>query len=337
MLYIRVDMNTVIATGHVMRCIAIAEAAKCSGEDTTFLLADEQAVEMLKERGFSYLVLHTKWADMESELPIIKRVIEERKIKALLIDSYQVTETYLETLSKMVKTLYLDDLNMFDYPVYSLICYANYWKKFSYDERYTHTKLYLGPGYAPLRKEFSDCPPKGIKPQVKNLLLLSGGTDSYDVLARLLEQLEISKYWRIDVICGRYYIKQEELRRRYAKKKNVCIHGPVSDMKHYMDVADVAVSAGGTTLYELCACGTPTISYAIADNQLDNVKQFQEDGMIDYAGDVRREDAVGHIVGLLNRYHNDKHLREVRAEKMQKFVDGKGAARIAQVLQELEK
>lgn len=337
MLYIRVDMNTVIATGHVMRCIAIAETAKCSGEDTTFLLADEQAVEILKERGFSYLVLHTKWDDMESELSVMKKVVEERKIKALLIDSYQVTRTYLEKLSEMVKTLYIDDLNMFDYPVNALICYANYWKKFSYDRRYDHTKLFLGSAYAPLRKEFCDCPPKEMKPQVETLLLLSGGTDSYDVLARLLEQIETSSYRKIDVICGRYYTKREELCEKYAEKKNVCIHGPVSDMKYYMDVADLAVSAGGTTLYELCACGTPTISYAIADNQLDNVKQFQEDGMIDYAGDVRREDAVGHIVGLLNRYHNDKHLREVRAEKMQKFVDGKGAARIVQVLQELER
>lgn len=336
MLYIRVDMNTVIATGHLMRCIAIAEAAKCKGENTTFVLADEQAVELLKGRGFSYLVLHTKWDDMESELSVLKKEIEERKIKVLLIDSYQVTRTYLEKLSEVVKTLYLDDLNMFEYPVNVLICYANYWKKFSYNERYTNTKLLLGPGYAPLRKEFCDCPPKEIKPQVENLLLLSGGTDSYDVLGSLLEQIEISKYQKIDVICGRYYTKREELSKQYAEKKNISIHGPVSDMKYYMDVADVAVSAGGTTLYELCACGTPTISYAIADNQLDNVRQFQEDGMIDYAGDVRREDAVGHIVGLLSRYHDDKYLREVHAKKMQKFVDGKGAARIAQILQEAD-
>lgn len=69
MLYIRTDMNNMIATGHVMRCLAIAEAAKEQGEQVTFLLSDEQAVELIEQRGYQTIVLHTSWYDMESELP----------------------------------------------------------------------------------------------------------------------------------------------------------------------------------------------------------------------------------------------------------------------------
>ena len=73
-----------------------------------------------------------------------------------------------------------------------------------------------------------------------------------------------------------------------------------------MKKVDVAISAGGTTLYELCACGTPTISYSFADNQLNNVKQFDEDGIIPYAGDVRYEDISlsirNNIKKMMNRY-----------------------------------
>ena len=60
MLYIRVDMNDKIATGHMMRCLAVADAARMKGEDTTFILADWQAVELLRQRGYEFVVLHSQ-------------------------------------------------------------------------------------------------------------------------------------------------------------------------------------------------------------------------------------------------------------------------------------
>ena len=51
MLYVRADMNNIIATGHIMRCLAIADAAADLGEDTTFILADDKAAGFIQERG----------------------------------------------------------------------------------------------------------------------------------------------------------------------------------------------------------------------------------------------------------------------------------------------
>lgn len=51
MLYIRTDMNSVIASGHVMRCLAIADAAKALGEKITFILSDENAVSFITAHG----------------------------------------------------------------------------------------------------------------------------------------------------------------------------------------------------------------------------------------------------------------------------------------------
>jgi len=99
-----------------------------------------------------------------------------------------------------------------------------------------------------------------------------------------------------------------------------------------MQEADLAVSAGGTTLYELCAVGIPAISYSFADNQLYNVKQFDEDGIIEYAGDARYEDIVANVMNLCARYSADADLREERSLRMQQAVDGKGAGRIAGVI-----
>ena len=75
MLYIRADMNEQIATGHIMRCLSIADALIVAGESVTFILADEQAVDLLKQRGYDAIVLHTEWNQMEKELPALSHVI----------------------------------------------------------------------------------------------------------------------------------------------------------------------------------------------------------------------------------------------------------------------
>lgn len=329
MLYIRTDMNQTIATGHMMRCLSVADAAKMRGEDTTFLLADDQAADLLKKRGYRYKILHTKWNEMEAELPVLLQCVKECSIRAVLIDSYQVTQKYLKRLTEAVKTFYIDDLNAFTYPVSGLICYANYWEAFNYPNRYPHTKLYLGLQYVPLRKEFSGCEKKAIKPVAKNLLLLSGGSDPYDILLKILERMDKAAYETIHVICGIYYTKYEELKQIGSRYQNISVQKAVDNIEYFMKQADLAVSAGGTTLYELCAVGTPTISYSFADNQIDNVVTFQKESMIDYAGDVRRDDVACRIVRLLGLYQKNENLRRERSERMQHAVDGKGAGRIA--------
>jgi len=335
MLYIRTDMNDTIATGHVMRCLSIADAASVLGEQVTFILADNQAVSYITDRGYESIVLNTKWDDMEAELPTLERVIKENKITSLLVDSYRVTEGYFKELSKWAKVLYLDDLNAFRYDVEAIVCYANYWKKFQYPQRYQNVKLYLGTEYMPLRKVFVGIADKEINEKAEKLLLMSGGNDEKHILAGILEAVDITDFENITVICGRYYTGYEELVDKYRDYKNVCIYQAVTDVEKYMQEADLAVSAGGTTLYELCACGTPTISFSLVDNQLDNVREFAEDGIIDYAGDARYDAVIENVADLISKYKDDKKLRQERSVKMQKVVDGQGARRIAEAWIEL--
>lgn len=332
MLYIRTDMNTVIATGHVMRCLAIADAAKEQGENVTFILADKEAEQFVQGRGYQTIILHTKWDDMESELPLLREIIHKYSIHKLLIDSYQVTYMYLMELTKLVWTVYLDDINAFHYPVNAIICYANYWKKFCYEKNYKNTELYLGPRYAPLRKEFFDIREKNVKNSPENLLLLSGGTDNFHILEDILSAITVENWGRIDVICGLYFSDYERLQMKYQKEKNIQFHKAVPDVMKYMESADIAISAGGFTLYELCAAGTPTISYSFADNQLYNVNQFDEDHTIIYAGDIRHKNIVPMICDILTNCYSKKNVRQEFSKKMQKLVDGKGSGRIADIL-----
>lgn len=332
MLYIRVDMNDSIATGHMMRCLAIADAARNLGEETMFVLADAQAAGLLSSRGYRFIVLGTPWDDMEAELPELILVIRKNKIPGLLVDSYQVTKNYLRELQNETQVCYIDDLYAFPYPVDTMICYEIYCDTFDYWKHYTQEQLYLGTDYAPLKAAFCGCSEKNIHRKAECLLLLFGGAVPYDFLEQLLKKMERDAYREIHVVCARSDTKYEMLCETYKMEKNVRIHPFVTNLDILMKRADLAVSAGGVTIYELCACGTPTISYAMADNQLGTVRKFAEDGVIAYAGDIRKDPVADRVCSLLRRYRCDQQLRRERSRKMQKLVDGKGAQRIAKIL-----
>lgn len=332
--YIRTDMNPVIATGHVMRCLSIADEVKRLGGNVVFITADKCPVETIQNRGYETVVLCSDWRNMEEELPRLTALIRERGIEHILVDSYQVTEKYLQGLKEYTRVTYLDDLDAFYYPVDNVICYANYWDSFSYSNRKGEGGYYLGTDYVPLRKVFHNCGPKEIRERIGKILLLSGGSDSHRIIERMVEVFRDNKEITLVTVCGRFYEGYEELKETFKAYPNLEFYRNVSDLEKYMKDADLVISAGGTTLYELCAVGTPTISYAFADNQLYNVKRFEEDALIAYAGDARYEDIFAKTVELYRQYDRNKELRAMRSVRMQRAVDGRGAERIAQILLE---
>lgn len=330
MLYIRADMNQQIATGHIMRCLSIADAARNLNEETVFIVADRQAVSLLESRGYAYIVLETEWNHLENELPKLESIISEYNIDKLLIDSYMVTEKYLQCVSQITYTIYIDDLNMFHYPVDSIISYANYADEFCYEKKYEQTELLLGTKFAPLKPEFSDCLPKRIRDKAEYLLIICGGTDNYHIILNVLNGIDMNLFKKVSIICGRYSQDYETIKEKYMHNSSIQIMRSVDGMKEFFEAADIVISAAGTTLYELCAVGTPTISYTLADNQIRNATRFQKDGIIDYAGDVRFGNYVKQIKVLLGKMREDKDYRKHKAVSMQKLIDGKGAKRIAE-------
>lgn len=330
-IYIRADMNEVIATGHIMRCLSIADAAKEQGKETIFITADEKPLEMLKKRGYESIVLQTDWKNMEEELKVLLPFIKANGVSKLLVDSYQVTEPYLQTLEEHTQVFYLDDLDAFEYPVSNVICYANYYSQLSYRNYKRNTKFYLGTSYMPIRKVFQNCRPKQIKERIEHIMILSGGSDNYHMIENIADLFKGSIKVQADIICGAFYPDFSGLKEKFSGYENLHFYQNVSNLEEFMEKADLAISAGGTTLYELSAKGTPAISYSFADNQLKNVQQFDKDDLIPYAGDVRTDDVYGNIYRLYEKCENPQFRKEV-SEKMQKVIDGRGAARIAELL-----
>lgn len=331
MIAIRVDGNPQIATGHVMRCLAIANGLKKAGKTPLFIVADDNSEQLLHPSGYQIINLHTQWDMLDSEIPQITAVLRQHTISKLIVDTYFVTETYLSALEDVCPAIYIDDMNLFRYPVSVVVNYNIYAFDIPYEEIYrgTKTKLLLGPQYAPLREEFQNIEPC-IRDTVRKILITVGGSDRYNIAGKILRQITADERFsgiEFHVVAGRLNPHIAELRGLVDDNPLIRIHQNVTEMAKLMHSCDLAVTAGGSTMYELCACGVPSVCFSWADNQLMSVKAFSEKGLIPSAGDMREDEVkcIWGIVDCLNKYLQDSSLRRGKSSGMRSVTDGRGA------------
>lgn len=382
-IYIRTDGNSKIATGHLVRCLCIAQALESLGKSVCFLVSDEDSFSLLKDLSvsvfsgysFSFNVKILETAQYDNlELEIAELSILLTPDAALLnsdttlpnsansslpgheilhkdnlshikpvifVDSYFVTEHYFSSLSKFAKVAYMDDLRSFDYKVdlvvnYDVIPPA---RKPEYHLSYTNAGIcLLGAEYTPLRRQFQN-QEVILRNTIKKILITTGGSDPYDFTSTLSAYLLSSKLnIELHVVIGRLFKNLETLEKLSKQHPSLHLHYNVSDMASLMKQCDYAVSAAGTTLYELCALGIPTISISMADNQIPMAETFAQADVVPYAGDIRvqkKKDLDGilfRISEYLDSLLNDSSKRFGQHQKMRQLVDGNGAIKIAEEL-----
>lgn len=341
MIGIRVDANKEIATGHVMRCLSIAFGMKNVDIDCVFITVDENAKQIVSSHGFEVICLNSQWNVLDKEAKQLVEVIQEYKIDKLIIDSYYVTVQYLERLIAYTKVIYIDDMNFFRYPVSMVINYNIYYEIFSYPEIYsrTETQLLLGCRYAPLREEFKSIKPS-YREMVKKIFVTTGGTDQYNVSGKLINRIIEDKLFKgieFHIVVGRLNSNLEYLKELSDRCNSIVLHQDVKNMSELMISCDIAITAGGSTMYELCACSVPAISFSFADNQLYGVEGFAKEELMTYAGDVRKneEKCIYNLIAYIQKYIANPKVRRKKAINMRKKVDGNGVSRIVKAIIDL--
>lgn len=332
MILIRADANAHIGAGHVMRCISVANELIKKGQEVLFVTSDQSGAELIKQYNFSCICLNSNWANMENEG--IEHVVKKMHPNLVLIDSYQVTKNYLSGIRKLTKTAYFDDLNICQWDVDYLINYNIIASLFDYSwHAKTRTKLLLHPQYAPLREEFCNRTKKIIKP-VTEVMVSAGGADPECITEKILSEICLTiPNISFHFVVGALNPRLEKIRNIAHQINNAVLHINEQNISELMNRCDIAISAAGITLYELCAMGVPTIVYSLADNQKLAAYSFGQQGVMLSAGDCREnEDFIDKIKQLLIKLINNKDKRIDLSKKMQKLVDGNGASRIADEL-----
>ena len=341
MIFIRTDSNSVISGGHVMRCIAIAQALVEKGKQVCFLLSDDNAADILEEKNLSHVVLHTNWENLEEGVESTIELMKDYKESILLIDSYNVTKRYVELVKRWGIVGYLgskkENLGNIDFIInYNLKIDYDFYKK-NYEKR---TKLLLGPEYAPLRKEFQTTIPM-YREEVKNILITTGNTSKDNAIEKILLAIysEISENIIINVVIGRMFENVEILYKRYNAIQTVHLYENVTELAPLMKKCDLAISANGTTVYELAALGIPIISFAMVEEQVESAEALSAAGVVAYCGKYYSDEelCVNQIVKKVKYFieHNGERIH--MAQKAHAKIDGNGCRRIQAFIEKIKK
>ena len=315
-----------IGFGHITRCLSIYQAFEERGIKPFFVIYGDSTVEGVL-KGVPFKVL--SWFE---NLTGLEEILRDTDIA--VVDSYKAPLEVYKLISKTVKVpLYIDDFGRLDYPKGVVLNATVGAQNFPYPRR-EGVKYLLGVRYIPLRRPFWDVPKRETRKEVKNVLITFGGDDLRSMTPEVLKLLNtrFGKLKKLVVVGGGF--KKETVREiELLKDQNTELFFNLSaeGMRDLMLKADVSISAGGQTLYELARTGTPTVAVGVADNQKYNLQNWAELGFIEFAGFWNERNIENRILESFKRLLPLEE-RVKRSQVGQSLVDGQGARRVVQYL-----
>lgn len=314
-------MNVVILTeggkdygyGHVARCSSIYQAFEHYNISPKFIVNGDESIKSIVS---DIDVEITDWSNNSFKAEIV------------VIDSYLADLIFYNEISKnSLLGVYVDDNNRLNYPKGIVVNGTLDTSEMGYLKRDDITYL-VGNDFIPLRKDFWNIPKLKINDSIENILITMGGNDLRNLTPKILELLndnfpEVNKKV---IITDSFKNTQEieSLKNEYVE----LIYSPDSDeIINAMSSVDLAISASGQTLYELACIGVPTVAIGIIDNQKNNIKNWINQGFIEYAGCWNDENILDNILDRIT-YLQDKELRFDKRLLGIQAVNGKGSLNI---------
>jgi spore coat polysaccharide biosynthesis predicted glycosyltransferase SpsG len=297
------EAGSTIGFGHLTRSIALYQGFDEEKIDVEIVVNWDRVAEYLL-KGIKHKIFN--WLQNRNT---IFETIKEMDI--VIIDSYTADLEFYQQVSKIVRIpVYIDDYVRLDYPRGTVISPSIYGDKLNYPEK-DGVRYLLGKDYIILRKEFWDVPEKKIKKKIKNILITFGGANHQNLAKKFSEYLKDKFNFNIYIV---------DPRMKFTAK----------DMVNFMLKADLCISGGGQTTYELARVGVPTIGICFAENQLNNLIYGQKEGYLEFAGWFDDKELLVRIEEFLMDLNYEKRV------KMKKFgeksVDGRGVRRLLKAI-----
>lgn len=352
----RVDASNRMGTGHVTRCLALAEVLHKRGVETRFVCRAHvgNLIELLQSHAMVVTVLpepdqpvkETHDDEYATFLGATKVEDAKQTIEALngdhpdwlVVDHYGLDADWEQLLRPHAsKLMVIDDLANRPHNC-DLLLDQNYNK--AGRDRYQdlvpeNCHILLGPRFALLKPAYAACR-QTLRPRdgkLRRVLVFFGGSDYSNATALAIKALSEPEFARleVDVVIGAGNQHRDELEQLASKRQKTNLFGPQPDLAYLMAQADLAIGAGGATTWERMCMGLPSLVMCIAENQKPVCKELSSARLIHYVGrreKLRSEQLCGALGSV---FGNRKWLLEC-ATQGRLLVDGYGACRLAEIL-----
>lgn len=328
-----------IGGGHVMRCLALAEELAGRGATVRFAVNQDapHVVPSLERAGFSFTTGRTL---MEAA----RIAGRQGSVDAIICDSYEIDAKIERSLRKMAaKVVAIDDLANRPHAC-DLLIDATYGRS-AEDYRGlvpSGATICAGAHYALLRQEFAALRATSLARRAKaggveRVLVSFGLTDTGGVTALVVAALLSTELKaQIDVVVGLAAQSRLALAEIAARDSRLALHVDPMDMARLMSNADIAIGAGGTSSWERCCLGLPTVLAVLSDNQRVIAERLGEAGAV-WLAVGSSEDQIVEITHKVIELSNDASARRRMTGAAALIVDGRGATRVADAIYTLAK
>lgn len=338
-LLIRADASLAIGTGHVMRCLALAQAWADAGGNVIFAMADATPAveERLRNERFEIARAAARVgsaADGEETA----QLAHQHGASWVVVDGYEFGAEYQADLkSRGLKVLFIDDNGHAGHYSSDLVLNQNaHARAEMYAKRAPGTRLLLGPGYSLLRNEFTTCRnwARNVPERGTRVLLTMGGSDPKDLTPGILSAIADSSIdgLQIRVVVGGSAQNRCDVAESAARfPGRVEVMPNVANMAELMAWADVAVAGAGTTCWEMCLLGLPAILVVVAGNQRFIAEHLAGIGAAVNAGPAELLDCSS-LAQVTAELLDNRDRRLKMSQAARQLVDGLGSERVRAAL-----
>jgi len=347
---IRTDASFKIGSGHVMRCLTLADALSELGNTVVFICKDHDSnlIHKITNSGYEVkllsvssskensLLAHSGWlgGTQEDDAKKTIAVIKSIDVDWMIVDHYAIDESWHKKIRPYADHIFvIDDLGDRKHDC-DILMDQNLAATL---EKYKgmvpkDCEFLLGPKYALLRPEFAQWRDTSLErrrhlAEPKNIFVSLGGVDPQNITTNVIN--ELSKIptladAEVNVVLGSQspHINAVEIAAKKASFKTN-VHVDSMRMAELMSQADLAIGASGSSSWERCALGLPTISCVIAENQKSIAEELAKNGasiMVKSASDLLE------AVAVIKRSLNSFSLASAG------LVDAMGASRVIDCL-----
>lgn len=342
-----------------MRCLSLAKAMHDHGAECTFICREHEGdlIEKIREEGFECIALansseiyavddaegpvlaHADWlgASWQSDGQKIMQALGAERVDWLVVDHYALDERWEAMFRPHIKKIMvIDDLGDRRHDC-DLLLDQNLVANF--ETRYEHLlpercATLLGPKYALLQPEYAELHPRTLprKGAVKRIFVFFGGADQHNLTGRAASAFLRLKRddIKLDVVVSSHSPYAPEILALAQSHTNITVHDALPSLAPLMLKADLAIGASGSTSWERCCLGLPSMVITLAENQKPIAAELHQRGLVRWLGhydavtDDRLRDALQAAI--------DDNGLESWSRACMTTTDGGGVRRVASVL-----